>query len=98
MTKAEKLHLSRVAALGCIVCRNEYGQHTPAAIHHIRAGQGMSQRAGHFEVIPLCSLHHQNGGHGVAIHAGQRTWESLYGTERELLIQVRSLLGLEDVA
>lgn len=98
MTKAEKLHLSRVAGLGCIVCRNEYGQRTPAAIHHIRAGQGMSQRATNFEVIPLCSLHHQNGGHGVAIHAGQKTWESLYGTELELLAQVRRLLEREAAA
>ncbi|HHY1018819.1 TPA: hypothetical protein ACVY19_006326 [Klebsiella michiganensis] len=32
-TKAEKLHLSRVAALGCIVCRNlDYGE-SPAEMH-----------------------------------------------------------------
>lgn len=93
MTKAEKLHLSRVAGLGCIVCRNQYGQRTPAAIHHIRAGQGLGQRASNFEVIPLCSLHHQNGGYGVAIHAGQKKWESLHGTELELLAQVRRLLN-----
>jgi len=98
MTKAESAHLSRVAALGCIVCRNlGYGE-SPAACHHIRAGQGMSQRASHFEVIPLCGAHHQTGGHGVAIHAGQKTWEANYGTELELLAQVRRLLGIEDAA
>ncbi|MHB0806028.1 Ref family recombination enhancement nuclease [Stutzerimonas nitrititolerans] len=98
MTKAESTHLSRVAALGCIVCRNlGYGE-SPAACHHIRAGQGMSQRASHFEVIPLCGAHHQTGGHGVAIHAGQKTWEAKYGTELELLAQVRRLLGIEVAA
>ena len=41
-TKAEKLHLSRVAALGCIVCRNlNYGE-SPAEIHHCSSGTGLS--------------------------------------------------------
>lgn len=95
-TKAEKQHLGRVAALGCIVCRNEGFGETPACCHHIRAGQGMGQRASDFEVIPLCGIHHQQGGHGVAIHAGQKAWEARYGTERELLTQVRQLLGITE--
>lgn len=98
MNKEEKNHLDRVQQLGCIVCRNLGHHDTPAAIHHIRAGQGLGQRASNFEVIPLCSLHHQNGGYGVAIHAGQKTWESLYGTELELLAQVRRLLEREAAA
>ena len=71
MTKDEKRHLQRVADLGCIVCRNVYFRKTAAEIHHIRAGQGMAQRASHFETIPLCPRHHRTGGYGVAIHAGQ---------------------------
>lgn len=97
-TAAEKRHLNRVAGLGCIVCRNEgYGE-SPAARHHIRAGQGMSQRASNYEVLPLCGAHHQTGGFGVAIHAGQKTWEAKFGTELELLAQVRELLGIEVAA
>lgn len=87
MKKADKEYLARVAALGCLICRR------PAMIHHIRTGQGMSQRADHRHVIPLCGDHHQHGGHGVAIHAGQKTWEAKYGTELELLEQVRRELG-----
>lgn len=88
MTKAEKFHLSRVADLGCVVCRNlGYGS-TPAEIHHVRDGQGAGQRATHFEVIPLCPHHHRIGEHGVAVHAGRKTWEKNYGTERQLLAQV----------
>lgn len=87
-TAAEKRYLDKVAGLGCVVCRNlGYGE-TPAAIHHIRTGQGMSQRAGNYLVLPLCAEHHQNGGYGVAIHAGQEAWEAMYGTEIELLDQV----------
>lgn len=36
--KAEKLHLSRVAELRCIVCRNEGLGDSPAEIHHCSSG------------------------------------------------------------
>lgn len=95
MTTAERKHLAAVASLGCIVCRNlglgDTGPNT--AIHHIRHQVGMGRRASHFETLPLCPAHHQTGGHGVAIHAGKETWERLYGTEVELLEQVRGLLA-----
>ncbi|WP_420285060.1 Ref family recombination enhancement nuclease [Serratia liquefaciens] len=94
-TKAEKVHLNRVASLGCIVCKNLGYEDTPAQIHHIRTGKGRAQRASHYETLPLCPMHHQHGGHGVALHAGQKTWEQNYGTELELLAQVRAELGIE---
>ncbi|EGT0647627.1 DUF968 domain-containing protein [Citrobacter braakii] len=91
--KSEKLHLSRVAGLGCIVCKNLKLGETPADIHHIRTGQGVGQRADNFKVIPLCSIHHRQGGHGIAIHAGRQSWENNFGTETELLVQVLYELG-----
>ena len=91
--KAEKLHLSRVADLNCIVCRNEGLGDTPAEIHHCSSGTGMSVRADNFHVIPLCHIHHRTGGHGVAIHAGRKSWENKFGTETELLVQVLYELG-----
>ena len=93
MKKAEKEHLDAVAELGCIVCRNEYGQKSPAQIHHLRKGMGMGQRASHLRTIPLCHTHHQNGPIGVAFHAGRATWERLYGSEEDLLTQTEELLG-----
>ena len=87
MTKREKAYLDRVASLGCVVCRNQgYGE-SQAQIHHIRAGQGMSQRASNYLVIPLCPSHHTDGGKGVAIHAGQQAFEAIYGSELDLLAQ-----------
>lgn len=91
-------HMDRVASLGCIVCRREFGIHTPARCHHPRFGQGTGQRADDFLVIPLCDDHHQTGGHGVAIHAGQRSWEALYGTEMELLAHTIALLEARTTA
>lgn len=92
-TKAEKQHRKQVAALGCIVCRNQGHDDSPAELHHIRAGAGMGQRCSEWEVIPLCPWHHRNGGYGHAIHSGRIMFEANFGTERELLALVLALLG-----
>lgn len=93
-TKADQKHLDRVAAQGCIVCALLGYPDSPAGIHHVRIGQGAGQRADHFHTIPLCPLHHQTGGYGVAIHAGKKIWEEKYGTEEELLAQTLLELGI----
>jgi len=80
-TKAERLHMERVAALGCIVD----GCCAPATIHHPRFAAGMAQRSPHMLCIPLCKYHHQDGGYGQAIHAGQQAFEQNHGTEADLL-------------
>lgn len=95
MNKAEREHLSKVVALGCVVCRNEGFGPTEAEIHHLRSGMGMGQRNDNFSVLPLCPAHHRLGGIGKAFHAGRRTWEANFGTERDLLEQVRGELGDE---
>jgi len=90
MKKSERDHLQLVAELGCVVCRNlGYGS-SPAEIHHLRKGCGIGQRASNSRVIPLCPPHHRTGGYGVAIHAGRKMWEEIYGTEESLLLQVNS--------
>ena len=60
-TKAEHQHMDRVASLPCACCGAEGVQ-----VHHIREGQGMSQRASNYLVIPLCYDCHQGpkGMHG----------------------------------
>lgn len=86
-TTAEKAHLGMVAKMGCIACRQN-GIYQAACIHHIRTGYGTGWRASHWEVIPLCSKHHQYGGAGVAFHAAPRTWMGKFGTEIALLVEV----------
>ena len=85
-TNAERLHMSKVAALGCIICE------MPCELHHPRAGVGKGMRSSNFDVIGLCPRHHRTGGHGVAIHAGIKTFEQNFGTEAELLEKVRAKL------
>lgn len=60
-TKAEREHMARVASLPCACC-GQYG----VQVHHIRDGQGMSQRASNWLTVPLCEGCHtgQYGVHG----------------------------------
>lgn len=60
-TAAERRHLKRVAALPCMLCGTQQ-----AEVHHIREGQGASQRASHYLTVPLCPECHRGplGVHG----------------------------------
>jgi hypothetical protein len=97
-TKDEKRHLNAVAALGCIVCYSQGHEDTPAEIHHIRDGQGISQRAHYTETIPLCPIHHRLGdgtaktGYQWGYHMNPTEFEARYGTERDLLGQILNML------
>jgi hypothetical protein len=57
MTAASKRHMGRVAQLPCCLCGAQ-----PVQVHHVREGQGMSQRADDWLAIPLC----------VDCHTGKR--------------------------
>lgn len=58
-TKAESRHMGRVAELPCACCGAMGVQ-----VHHLRAGQGMAQRASNWLVVPLCEPCH-TGSRGV---------------------------------
>ena len=92
MTKAEKEHLSKVAALGCMVCKRMGYEGTPAEIHHPRRGTGLGQRASHYDAIPLCPEHHRgnSGIHGLGTKGFPKRWGF---TESDLLDEVKMLLG-----
>lgn len=78
MSKAAKKHMDKVAQLGCILCEEFFNvKGTPAALHHIREGYGMGQRAHDTLVIPLCHEHHQGatGIHGLGTRAFERTYK-----------------------
>ena len=88
-TAKDKRHYADVVQLGCIVCRNLGYYDTPPEIHHIRANGGTGLKSSNKDVIPLCHKHHRTGGYGVAFHAGKKGFEEQYGTELELLEQVK---------
>jgi hypothetical protein len=65
MTAAERRHLARVAAMGCIACEQHGYENTPAEVHHVHVGHGWG-RTSHYATIPLCPYHHRHG--PLAVH------------------------------
>ena len=96
MTAAEKRHMSRVAELGCAVCRRMGYPGTPAELHHPRAGTGGGRRASNWDVLPACPEHHRGatGFHGLGTKGFPKHWGF---TEADLLDDVRELLGMQKV-
>ena len=85
-----KKYLSRVAALGCGLCRRVgYGE-TPAEIHHPREGQGMAQRASDWIAIPLCPEHHRGS---AGIHGDRSAFRDARCDEMDLLADTIALLN-----
>jgi hypothetical protein len=83
----DRAYMARVAELPCVVCGA-----WPVHVHH-RTGAGMGRKADDYQTIPLCPLHHQHGGEGVAIHSGTKTWESIHGTQDEHIKETQRKLG-----
>ena len=92
-TKAEKLHMNKVAEIGCIACFSMGYEDTPAELHHIRTNAGAGQRASHYQVIPLCARHHRIDKN--AIHQSKVNFERDFGSEEDLLMVVNVMLGIE---
>ena len=94
MTKDERQHYDRIANSGCIACIVLGFGYSPCEIHHIRTGTGKGQKSHWSKAIGLCPNHHRNGGAGVAIHAGIKSFEKSIGmTELELLEKQLELLN-----
>lgn len=94
MKAVERMHLGKVAEIGCIACLKAGSAGTPAEIHHIRHGMGMGQRSDHFRTIPLCHAHHR-GTQGLkvpSIHGSKNAFIQTFGTELELLELTTSII------
>lgn len=85
MCQAEARHMGRVAELRCIVCKLlGREQETRTEVHHIREGQGMSQRASAFLTLPVCSDDHRGPS---GIHGDRSMLRVLKMTELDLLAE-----------
>jgi hypothetical protein len=89
-TVAEKKYMSKVAAIGCILCKRIGYEGTPAELHHPRRGTGMGQRASHYDVLPLCPEHHRGktGIHGLGTKGFPKHWGF---DEADLLEDVKNI-------
>lgn len=75
-----RAHIDRIKRMDCCLC----GAIGPSDAHHIREGQGMSQRAGDYLAVPLCKSCHQ-GPQGVH---GDKTMLRVYKVEELDLLAI----------
>ena len=93
---AAKRYHERIAQQPCALCR-ELGipQEGRTEVHHIRAGQGMSQRAGDFLVLPLSHEAHR-GPQGI--HGDRTLWRIAGHDELSLLDKVIEAMFVNEPA
>lgn len=94
-SKAEQSHKDRIAAMPCALCE-VLGQIQQGGtfVHHIREGQGASQRADDFLAIPLCYECHQ-GDDGI--HGSRALLKVAKVSELDLLaLTIRKLMEPHD--
>lgn len=92
MNRAEANHKTKLAAMGCMVCRRLHGPHDPGPVelHHLRTG-GWG-KGDYKTLIPLCPEHHRGktGVHGM----GSKGFAKNYGFDQsDLLSDALHLLG-----
>lgn len=94
-TKAERLHLARVAGMGCIACEQHGFENTPSEVHHVHVAFGWG-RSSHYATIPLCPHHHRHG--PTAVHVLSRAdFAQAHGiSELMMLALVHARMNLID--
>ena len=93
-TAAEIEFQNRISQVGCIACRHDGNRNDYVSIHHIR---GRTQKGAHYDVLPLCAGHHQDGTGNdksmIAVHPWKARFEAWYGTQYELLDECLAIIG-----
>lgn len=78
-------YMGDVKCLPCAVC----GAPPPSIAHHCIHGRFSTKRASDFDVIPLCTFHHDHG-HPEAIHTNKAAWAAKHGPDTGFIQQTRA--------
>ena len=92
--KAERAHIERVVALGCIVCRMIGYGYKEAECHHVYSRTRLDT---HYQVLGLCMEHHRGGFDKppyISRHPFKKRFISAYGSEESLLRETKKLMGM----
>lgn len=92
----EKRWMDAIVKHGCIACIKDGHEHRPTTVHHILRG---GVRMGHLFSLPLCDPGHHQDGKPLGLisrHPDKAAFEARYGTEWELLAELKVKLGFFD--
>ena len=87
-------YLSKLANLGCIICKKMGFQDSPAEIHHINEGR-IGKRASFRKCLPLCPNHHRNG--IESYHYSPKKFNAKWGSQKDLLTETLTQVKVENV-
>lgn len=94
-TAEEARFMAQVGALGCIACAKDGIVNPWISLHHI---DGRTKPGAHMLVLPLCAPHHQQDdtdpARRLSVHGHKAQFTARYGTELELLAEVKQKLGV----
>jgi hypothetical protein len=92
-TAEEARFMDRMGQLPCIACLKDGWANHVISLHHI---DGRTKPGAHFLVLPLCGPHHQQDDSDIrqriSVHGRKATFQTRYGTERELLAECVAML------
>ena len=92
-TQAERDHHERIASMSCVVCDAlDLVQIHRTEVHHLREGQGASQRAPHYIVVPLCKACHTGP---MGVHGDQTYMRMAKMDELDMLNETIKRLSAE---
>lgn len=83
-TRQEKILWLRMAAHGCVACKQDGFVNLAVEIHHL---DGRTKEGAHRRVIPLCAGHHRDGAGLpglVAVHPWKARFAARYGAVEDL--------------
>lgn len=104
MTKADKRRMDILHRMPCMACVQEGVNLVPVEAHHLVDKGYRKHSGGHQATIPLCFWHHRGelrigvGNfdmelvYGPSLAINKRKFVARYGTERELLARVNSII------
>lgn len=92
MNKASARHMSKVAEVGCVICRRFQREPGRVEVHHVAEGSGVRSD---FAVVGLCEEHHRGatGLHGMGPKAFLRFYRPPGESEYGLLVWVNQDLA-----
>lgn len=93
-TAAEQRFMDLAGQVPCLACMKDGRENKLISLHHV---DGRTKPGAHFLVLPLCAQHHQPDDtdplERVALHGSKKVFGQMYGTERELLAELYSILN-----
>lgn len=92
-TAEERRFMDLAGSVPCLACSKDGRENHAISLHHI---SGRTAPGAHLLVLPLCPAHHQQDDSDplgrISVHGAKKSFVDRYGSEMDLLAELRALL------